>query len=160
MYYSGVKKYDLDGLLQNELDYETQCSEEDLAALQLDQYYVKPDSKEALKRYLRSGKKGDAEACNCAALIIERENPIEAVNLYKKAIELNPYHSNSMFNMALLYYNKKDEQEWHFEAVKMMRRAAALGSERAVEYLEDRGLEVKDDNILEEIKAAAETINW
>ena len=109
MYYSGVKKYELDGFLQNELDYETQCSEEDLAALQLDQYYVKPDSKEALKRYLKSGKKGDSEACNCAALIIERDNPIEAVNLYKKAIELNAYNSNAMFNMALLYYNKKDE---------------------------------------------------
>jgi Tfp pilus assembly protein PilF len=62
-----------------------------------------------LKRYLKSGKRGDADACNCAALIMEQENPIQAVDLYKRALEIDENHSDAMVNMALLYYNKKEE---------------------------------------------------
>ena len=55
-----------------------------------------------------------------------------------------------MVNMALLYYNKHEEQEWHCEAIKMMRRASALGNERATEYLEDRGLMAQENNFFSE----------
>lgn len=57
------------------------------------QYYLSPDKQQALKMYMKAGKKGDSDACNCAALIIERENPIEAVNLYKRALELNQHNT-------------------------------------------------------------------
>ena len=83
---------------------------------------------------------GDSEACNCAALILETDNPIDAVELYKRALELDENNTDAMVNMALLYYNKREEQEWHCEAIKMMRRASYLGNERATEYLESRGL--------------------
>lgn len=63
----------------------------------------------ALKTYMRAGKKGDSEACNCAALIVERDNPIGAVDLYKRALELNDRNTEAMVNMALLYYNKREE---------------------------------------------------
>lgn len=92
--------------------------------------------------YIKAGKKGDSEACNCAALIIEQENPIAAVDLYKKALELDERNTDAMVNMSLLYYNKREEQEWHLEAVQMMRRAALLGNRQAIEYLQDRGLYV------------------
>ena len=78
--------------------------------------------------YLRAGKRGDSESCNCAALILERENPVGAVDLYKRALELDERNTQAMVNMALLYYNKREEQEWHLEAIQMMRRAALLGN--------------------------------
>ena len=78
--------------------------------------------------YLRAGKKGDSEACNCAALILERDNPVQGVDLYKRALELDERNTDAMFNLALLYYNKQEAREWHLEAVNMMRRAALLGN--------------------------------
>ena len=80
-------------------------------------YYVMPSKQSALKMYMKAGKKGDSEACNCAALIVERENPIAAVDLYKRALELDDRNTEAMVNMALLYYNKREEQEWHLEAI-------------------------------------------
>ena len=59
--------------------------------------------------YLKAGKKGDSEACNCAALITERENAVGAVDLYKRALELDDCNTSAMVNMALLYYNKREE---------------------------------------------------
>ena len=59
--------------------------------------------------YLRAGKKGDSEACNCAALILERDNPVQGVDLYKRALELDERNTDAMFNLALLYYNKREE---------------------------------------------------
>eukprot|EP00354_Favella_ehrenbergii_P002175 CAMPEP_0170477644 /NCGR_PEP_ID=MMETSP0123-20130129/18857_1 /TAXON_ID=182087 /ORGANISM="Favella ehrenbergii, Strain Fehren 1" /LENGTH=169 /DNA_ID=CAMNT_0010749485 /DNA_START=1694 /DNA_END=2203 /DNA_ORIENTATION=+ len=144
MYYSGVKKQtladdppsaDSEQFLAS-MTYQTQqenLSTEEELPLSNEHYYV--TRQEALKMYYRAGKKGDSEACNCAALIIERENPVEAVDLYKRALELNERNTEAMFNMALLYYNKRDEREWHLEAVKMMRRAALLGNSQAIEYL-------------------------
>ena len=66
---------------------------------------------------------------------METENPIGAVDLYKRALELNDTNTEAMVNMALLYYHKKEEQEWHLEAIQMMRRAALLGNISAIEYL-------------------------
>ena len=100
-----------------------------------DQYYVLPNKQMALKQYLRAGKKGDSEACNCAALIVETDSPVGAVDLYKRALELNDRNTEAMVNMALLYYNKREEQEWHLEAIQMMRGAAVLGNKSAIEYL-------------------------
>jgi hypothetical protein len=40
---------------------------------------VHPNRELALKKYIRAAKRGDSEANNCAGLIIERLNPIEAV---------------------------------------------------------------------------------
>lgn len=42
-----------------------------------------------------------------------------------------------MFNMALLYYTKKEEAEWHQDALEIMERAAKLGNFKAKQYLED-----------------------
>ena len=42
--------------------------------------------------------------------------------------------------MALLYYSKQEESEWHKEAVLMMRQAASMGNYKAKEYLKERGL--------------------
>ena len=69
-----------------------------------------------MKKYLKAGRKGDSEAYNCSGLMIEELNPIEAVEMYKKAIAIDG-NSDSMFNMALLYYTNKDEAEWHKEAI-------------------------------------------
>ena len=71
----------------------------------------------ALKMYLRAAKKGDSEACNCAALLLEKDNAVGAVDLYKRALELNERNTEAMVNMALLYYNKNEEKEWHVEAI-------------------------------------------
>ena len=68
-----------------------------------------PNRELALKMYLRAGKKGDSEACNCAALILERDNPVQGVDLYKRALELDERNTDAMFNLALLYYNKREE---------------------------------------------------
>lgn len=84
-------------------------STEEELPLSNEHYYVVPSKHEALKMYYRAGKRGDSEACNCAALIIERDNPVESVNLYKRALELNERNTEAMFNMALLYYNKHEE---------------------------------------------------
>lgn len=59
--------------------------------------------------YLKAGKKGNSEACNCSALLLERDNPVGAVDLYKRALELNDRNTEAMVNMALLYYNKREE---------------------------------------------------
>ena len=66
-----------------------------------------------MKKYIRAGRRGDSEACNCAGLIIEELNPIEAVEYYKRAISFDENNTDAMFNMALLYYSKKEEAEWH-----------------------------------------------
>ena len=109
--------------------------------------------------YLKAGKKGDSEACNCAALLIERDNPVGAVDLYKRALELDERNTEAMVNMALLYYNKRDEQEWHLEAIQMMRRAALLGNKQAIEYLQDRGLFITLNNFVDPMEvSAAQTI--
>ena len=71
------------------------------------QYWLEPDRDLALKKYIRAGKHGDSEANNCAGLIIEALNPIDAVDFYKKAISLDPSNTDAMFNMALLYYTNK-----------------------------------------------------
>ena len=123
----------------NGLLLEQVSTDEDVPVVN-DQYYVAPSRQSALKMYMKAGKKGDSEACNCAALIVERENPIAAVDLYKRALEVNDRNTDAMVNMALLYYNKKEEHEWHLEAIQMMRRAALLGNRQAIEYLQDRGL--------------------
>ena len=66
-----------------------------------------------MKKYIRAGRRGDSEAYNCAGLIIEEINPIEAVEYYKRAITIDENNTDAMFNMALLYYSKKEESEWH-----------------------------------------------
>ena len=66
-----------------------------------------------MKKYIRAGRRGDSEAYNCAGLIIEELNPIEAVEYYKRAITIDENNTDAMFNMALLYYSKKEESEWH-----------------------------------------------
>ena len=80
-------------------------------------YWLEPNKETAFNKYSRAGKRGDSEAYNCAGLIMEQLNPVEAVDLYRKAIALDANNTDAMFNMALLYYNSKDESEWHEEAV-------------------------------------------
>jgi len=66
---------------------------------------VAPDRKLALKHYIKAADLGEDEACNSVALIIEKENPIDAVNWYKKALEIRETNTDAMFNMAMLYLN-------------------------------------------------------
>ena len=116
MYYSGVKLQDYEEFLSHEellaLNNSSHhadilSTEEELPTLpSSDQYYILPNKQQALKQYLRAGKKGDSEACNCAALIIETDNPVGAVDLYKRALEINDTNTEAMVNMALLYYHK------------------------------------------------------
>jgi len=80
-------------------------------------YKVQPDRKLALKRYLKAAKLGDSEACNCVALLIEKDNSIGAVDFYRRALELDDNNSDALFNMALLYFTDKQEEEWHDEAI-------------------------------------------
>ena len=67
-------------------------------------YWLEPDRDLALKKYIRAGRRGDTEAYNCAGLLAEKTNAVEAVNCYKLALALDPNNTNAMFNMALLYY--------------------------------------------------------
>lgn len=90
-----------------------------------------PDQSLALKKYIRAGRRGDSEAYNCAGLLIEQTNPIDAVDYFKKAIALDENNTDAMFNMALLYYSKKEEEEWHNEALGIMETAAKLGNMKA-----------------------------
>ena len=68
-------------------------------------YLVAPDRKLALKHYIKAADLGEDEACNSVALIIEKENPIDAVNWYKKALEIRETNTDALFNMAMLYLN-------------------------------------------------------
>ena len=104
---------------------------------EIGKFKVKPDPQLALKKYIRAGRRGDSEAYNCAGLIIEDINPIEAVEYYKRAIALDENNTDAMFNMALLYYSKKEESEWHQEALEIMEQAAKLGNIKARQYLDD-----------------------
>lgn len=97
--------------------HEQLSTEDELPAISNDQYFLLPNTQMALKTYMRAGKKGNSEACNCAALILETLNPVGAVDLYKRALELDERNTEAMVNMALLYYNKRDEKEWHLEAI-------------------------------------------
>ena len=111
-YYSGVRLHDYDEFMSNDelLAMTANLStEEELPGADNSSYYVMPNREMALKMYLRAGKKGDSEACNCAALIVERENPVQGVDLYKRALELDERNTDAMFNLALLYYNKREE---------------------------------------------------
>ena len=94
-------------------------------------YVIAPDRQLALKKYIRAGRKGDSEAYNCAGLLIENTNPIDAVDFYKKAIAIDPKNTNAMFNMALLYYCTMEEKEWHKEAIELMNKAANMGNVKA-----------------------------
>ena len=67
-------------------------------------YAIKPDRVNALKRYLKSAKHGDSEACNSAGLMLEKINPVEAVDCYRRALEIDDKNSDAILNMALLYY--------------------------------------------------------
>ena len=123
LYYSGIQKKSQDLAFGSSIDYD-----------------LEPDRDLALKKYIRAGRRGDSEAYNCAGLVIEATNPIDAVEFYKKAIALDQNNTNAMFNMALLYYNKKEEAEWHSEAIELMTRAALKGNIKAREYLEGNQL--------------------
>lgn len=90
-----------------------------------------PDKEIALRKYIRAGRKGDSEAYNCAGLLIENTNPIDAVDFYKKAIAIDPNNSNALFNMALLYYCTNEEKEWQNEAIELMNKAANMGNVKA-----------------------------
>jgi TPR repeat protein len=95
---------------------------------------------QALKRYLKSAKLGDSEASNCAGLMLEKINPVEAVDCYRRALELDAKNTDAMLNMALLYYTTKDEKDQHEEALRLIQKASDLGNEKAHAYLEQRGL--------------------
>ena len=157
--YSGIRQHSYGELNLEDVDHLS--TEEDISLLGTgaDRYHILPDRRMALRRYLKSSRMGDPEACNCAGLILEQDNPIDAVELYKRGLELDQNNTDIMVNMALLYYNKREEQEWHFEAIKMMRRASALGNERATEYLEDRGLMSQENNYFGEEGQAVGHIN-
>ncbi len=53
------------------------------------------------------------------------------MDYFKKAIALDENNTDAMFNMALLYYSKKEEEEWHNEALGIMETAAKLGNMKA-----------------------------
>ena len=100
----------------------------------------------ALKKYIRAGRRGDSEAFNCAGLLIEETNPIDAVEYYKKAIALDDTNTDAMFNMALLYYSKKEEAEWHQDALEIMEQAANLGPPSSRLSRQHPGLRAKQAN--------------
>lgn len=96
---------------------------------------------------MRAGQKGDSEAYNCAALICEQQNNcIEAVEFYKRAIALDEKNSDAIFNMALLYYSKPEEKEWHMEAIELMKKSADLGNSKAQDYIRLRHLDAVNTN--------------
>ena len=119
MYYSGVKAHKFEDFDDDELQdfLETQTSEGDFDKMK---YAVKPDRVKALKRYLKSAKNGDTEACNSAGLMLEKINQVDAVDCYRRALELDQNNTDAMLNMALLYYTSQEEQEWHEEALRLM----------------------------------------
>ena len=106
MYYSGVKAHKFEEFDDDELlDFmSTEGTHGDLTDVK---YAIKPDKVQALKRYLKSAKHGDSEACNCAGLMLEKVNPVDAVDCYKRALELDDKNTDAMLNMALLYYTSK-----------------------------------------------------
>ena len=87
--YSGIKQHSYGEVNLDEVDHLS--TEEDISLLGagVDRYHILPDRRMALKRYLKSSKMGDSEACNCAALMLEQDNPIDAVELYKRGLELD-----------------------------------------------------------------------
>ena len=126
LHYSGITRFNNTKLTAREQALETTRSLNSAI-----DYLVHPNKDLALKKYLRAGRKGDSEAYNCAGLLLEDKNPTESVNMYNRAIDLDPNNTDAMFNMALLYYPNREEQEWHNEAVKLMTKAALLGNAKA-----------------------------
>lgn len=95
-----------------------------------------------MKKYVRAGHKGDSEAYNCAGLILEKQgNAVLAVDYYKRAIVVDETNTDAMFNMALLYYSKPEEIEWHTEAIELMKAASKLGNTKARDYIRYRHLD-------------------
>jgi TPR repeat protein len=139
MYYSGVKAHKFEFLEDEDLHVymATDASISDVNEIR---FVLRPDKMEALRRYLKSAKKGDTEACNCAGLILESINPIEAVDCYRQALELDERNTDAMLNLALLYYTSKEERDQHVEALKLIQRASDLGNNKAKIYLEQRGM--------------------
>lgn len=102
MYYSGIREQTLtnteDEMLSTANSFDDEIN-----------FLVEPDQELALKKYLRAGQKGDSEAYNCAGLIMEKENAALAVEYYQQAMSLDESNTDALFNMALLYYSKKEE---------------------------------------------------
>jgi TPR repeat protein len=103
MFFSGVKMHKFEDFDDDELQdfLSTEGSYGDLSEIK---YAIKPDRVKALKRYLKSAKNGDSEACNSAGLMLENVNPVDAVDCYRRALELDDKNTDAMLNMALLYY--------------------------------------------------------
>lgn len=141
-YYSGVKYHTSDELPIEVLDFNS--------VNQTAPYFIQPDKELALTKYLRGAKLGCSEACNCAGLIVEATAPVEAVDYYKKALEADPFNSDAMFNMALLYLKSPEEKEWHDEAIEIIRRAASLGNARAKDFLYQHGVSLSLNKVFVE----------
>lgn len=139
MYYSGVKARKFEDFDDDDIAayMSTQVTQSELEDMK---FTLKPDRMQALKRYLKSAKNGDSEASNCAGLMLEKINPVEAVDCYRHSLELDGKNTDAMLNLALLYYTTREEREWHEEALRLMQRASNLGNEKAHAYLEQRGL--------------------
>jgi TPR repeat protein len=103
MFFSGVKMHKFEDFDDDELQdfLSTEGSYQDLSEIK---YAIKPDRVKALKKYLKSAKNGDSEACNSAGLMVEKINPVDAVDCYRRALELDDKNTDAMLNMALLYY--------------------------------------------------------
>jgi TPR repeat protein len=139
MLYSGIKARKFEDMDDEDvlLFMQTEASQ---AEIEDAKFALRPDRLQALKRYLKSAKNGDSEAANCAGLLLEKINPIDAVDCYRRALEIDEKNSDALLNLALLYYTTKEEKEWHEEAVRLIQRASDLGNEKAHQYLEQRGL--------------------
>jgi TPR repeat protein len=79
-YYSGVKEPTVSSTNIMSLNTTVDSAEDE------PNYVIKPNQKLALKHYIKAADLGEDEACNSVALIIEKENPIDAVLWYKKAL--------------------------------------------------------------------------
>jgi TPR repeat protein len=130
MLYSGIRARKFQDLEDEDVQL-FMATEASHADIEDAKYVLRPDRLQALKRYLKSAKNGDSEAANCAGLMLEKINPIDAVDCYRRALEINEKNTDAMLNMALLYYTTKEEKEWHEEAVRLIQRASDLGNEKA-----------------------------
>ncbi len=85
-------------------------------------YYSDRQDMETAEKYFREVLKVDSEyyvaLSNLAGILAGKGNNEEAIQLFDRALEVNPNHENAIYGLALIHYRQKD----YLEAFNLLHR--------------------------------------
>lgn len=98
----------------------------------------RPDKTRAYEWYEKGSELGSAKCMNSQALMLESDytiqDPKKSVELYARAAELG--NSDSVLNLGILFQNGAMHVDQNYQlAIKLMRKAARLGNQKAMNHL-------------------------